>query len=386
MEAIRNATEAVTGSTGQTPGQKDMPAKMKAGIIKDFNKSVGIDADRDVPRDLKGYDCLVQIKAAGMCHTDLQVFEGVYNEQGAHKGMIGSHEPAGVVVALGPDAEKDSKVKIGDRVGSINTYGYCGQCRPCKENGAQLCENVKGLLGLTIDGGFAQYCRMDARVVGKIPQEIPFAEAAPLFCAGATIYGAVKAVGIEANTWLAIVGIGGLGHLGVQYGKALGFKVLALDNRQEALDMLKDLPANLRPDQTHLLDNDESKSKELVQKLGSSFYDSDPGVDKVILCAENRQLPRICQQFLRKGGVICEVGLPADGPLEVDSFPLSFKEQTIRGRLICTPHEAQEMVNLHARSGCKTYIEKTYGIDDIEKVYDHYQRKDLKGRVVVTFD
>lgn len=359
----------------------DIPSTMKAGVIKEWKKSMALDAQHAVPKDLKGYDILVQIKAAGMCHTDVQTLEGVYKSQGTFQGMIGSHEPAGVVVALGPDAEKDGSVQIGDRVGSINTYGYCGKCKSCKKNGEQLCENIKGLLGLTIDGGFAEYCRMDARVVGKIPKEIPFTEAAPLFCAGATVFGALKAAGVEKDKWIAIVGAGGgLGHLGVQYAKALGFKVVALDNRQEALDVLDNIPDHLKADEKYLM-NDEN-----IQKLSSSFYDSDPGVDKAIICAEDRSLPRLTQQFLRKGGMIVDVGLPADGPLEVDSFALSFKEQTIRGRLICTPHECQEMVNMHTRSGCKTYIEQTFPIEKIQDVYDRYNQKDLKGRIVVSFE
>lgn len=198
---------------------------------------------------------------------------------------------------------------------------------------------------------------------------------------------ALKAVGIEKDQWLAIVGTGGgLGHLGVQYAKALGFKVVALDNRQEGLDILDELPSNLRPDEKHLLAEDESKNGKLLEKLGSSFYKSNPGVDKIVICTEGKNLPRITQQFLRKGGVICDVGLPADGPLEVDSFALSFKEQTIKGRLICTPAESQDMVNLHAKHGCRTYIEKTYPVEDIKQIVEHYQAKTLKGRIVMTFE
>ncbi|CEH17251.1 Alcohol dehydrogenase, class V [Ceraceosorus bombacis] len=394
MDAIKQTAESVGDvihnssfqASGQQPSQNALPSKMKAGIIEKFNSSVAFQEGREVPGDLKGHDILVQVKAAGMCHTDLQVLQGVYASQGSHEGMIGSHEPAGVVVALGPEAMSAGKVKVGSRVGSINTFGFCGKCKACKANGPQLCENVKGLLGLTIDGGFAQYAKMDARVVGLIPESIPFDQAAPLFCAGATIYGALKAVGIEKGKWLAIVGLGGLGHLGVQYAKALGFKVVALDNRQEALDLLKEAPANLRPDQSYLMHDDEKKNEQIIQQLGSGFYDSDPGVDKAILCAEARHLPRVTQQFLRKGGIICDVGLPADGPLEVDAFALSFKEQTIRGRLICTPKEAQEVVDLHAREGCRTHIEKAYPIEEIKDVYKHYESKDLKGRIVVTFD
>lgn len=224
---------------------------------------------------------------------------------------------------------------------------------------------------------------MDARVVSKVPESIPFAEAAPLACAGATVYGGIQAVGVQKDQWLAIVGIGGLGHLGVQYAKALGFKVVALDNRQVALDLLKKLPSNLQPDKVMLLGDSTDKT---CEALGQDFYDTNPGVDKVVICSEEKDLPRICQQFTRKGGIICDVGLPADGPLEVDAFALSFKEQTVRGRLICTPKECQDMVNLHAEHKCKTYIEKTYPIDQIDQVYSHYEDKNLQGRICVSFE
>lgn len=311
------------------------------------------------------------------------MLEGVYEEAGSFKGMIGSHEPAGIVVKLGPKAESEGLVKVGDRVGSINTYGFCGQCNACKHQGRQLCEKLPGMLGLTKDGGFAEYCVMDSRVVSKIPEDIPFDEAAPLFCASATVWGALNAVGMEKEKWIAIIGIGGLGHVGVQYAKANGMKVIALDNRQVALDLLNKLPSNLQPDKKMLLGDSTDKT---IESLQNDFYDTNPGVDKAVICTEEKDLPRIVQQFVRKGGVICEVGLPADGPLEVDAFALSFKEQTIKGRLICTPKECQEMVNFHSQHKCKTYIEKTYPIEDIAKVYEHYQSKDLMGRLCVTFE
>lgn len=311
------------------------------------------------------------------------MLEGVYEEAGSFKGMIGSHEPAGIVVKLGPKAESEGLVKVGDRVGSINTYGFCGQCNACKHQGRQLCEKLPGMLGLTKDGGFAEYCVMDSRVVSKIPEDIPFDEAAPLFCASATVWGALNAVGMEKEKWIAIIGIGGLGHVGVQYAKAKGMKVIALDNRQVALDLLNKLPSNLQPDKKMLLGDSTDKT---IESLQNDFYDTNPGVDKAVICTEEKDLPRIVQQFVRKGGVICEVGLPADGPLEVDAFALSFKEQTIKGRLICTPKECQEMVNFHSQHKCKTYIEKTYPIEDIAKVYEHYQSKDLMGRLCVTFE
>ncbi|KAJ5116118.1 hypothetical protein N7456_000466 [Penicillium angulare] len=359
-----------------------IPKSMRAAVVKDFNKGYEV-RDVDVPTDLGPNDILVKIAAAGYCHTDLQVEQGVYESSGAKPGLVGSHEPAGEVVKVGSAADK-SGIHVGDRVGSINTYAFCGECNACKTQGQQLCEKLVGMLGLTINGGFAQYMKADARVVAKIPDSVPWAEAAPLFCAGATVYGALLASGVKPGQWLAIVGIGGLGHLGVQYGKALGAKVVAIDNRKEGVETALSVPEHLRPDKTFVVDSAEAEKK-VVEELQSSFYDSNPGVDRVVINAEARGLIKFSQQFLRKGGVLVDVGLPSEWTLEVDPFALSFKEQTVKGRLICTPEQSQDMINLHAKHGCKCYIEKTYGVEQINEMYEHYQRKDLKGRLCMVF-
>ena len=297
--------------------------------------------------------------------------------------MIGSHEPAGIVVKVGSEAEKNGNIKPGDRVGSINTYGFCGKCNSCKQ-GQQVCENVKGMLGLTIDGGFAEYMKADARVVAKIPESIPFDEAAPLFCAGATVYGALLAVQPKQDEWVVMIGIGGLGHLGLQYAKAMGCKVIAVDNRKESIDLANDVPSHLRPDRTYLINNEDAEKK-VAEELQSGLYDSNPGVDKIVINTEARHLIKWSQQFLRKGGQLVDVGLPADGPFELDPFSMNFKEQTIKGRLICTPEQSQEMVNLHAKHQCRVFIEKTYKVDQMNDMFKRYQQKDLKGRLCMVF-
>lgn len=359
-----------------------IPHTMRAAVVKDFNQGYEV-RDVEVPADLGPTDVLVKIAAAGYCHTDLQVMQGVYASAGAKPGLVGSHEPAGEVVRAGSDAAKCG-IHVGDRVGSINTYGFCGRCNACKKQGQQLCENLVGMLGLTINGGFSQYMKADARVVSKIPDSIPFDEAAPLFCAGATVYGAILASGAKAGEWLAMVGIGGLGHLGVQYAKARGCKVIAIDNRKEGIDTAQAVPSHLKPDKTFVVESQEA-GQQVVEELQSSFYDTNPGVDRVVINAEARQLVKFSQQFLRKGGTLVDVGLPSDTTLEVDPFALSFKEQTVRGRLICTPEQCQDMVTLHAQNGCKTHIERTYGVEQINDMYDHYQRKDLRGRLCMVF-
>ncbi|OHF03596.1 alcohol dehydrogenase GroES-like domain-containing protein [Colletotrichum orchidophilum] len=358
-----------------------IPQQMRAATIKDFNKGYKV-KDVKTPTDLGPNDVLIKIAAAGYCHTDLQVQQGVYASAGAKPGLVGSHEPVGTIIKLGSEAGKQG-LEIGDRVGSINTYGFCGKCNSCN-HGKQVCDNLVGMLGLTLDGGFAQYMKADARVVAKIPQSIPWAEAAPLFCAGATVYGALCAAQGQKDQWLAIIGVGGLGHLCVQYAKALGYKVVVIDNRQEGLDLANDVPSHLKPDCTYLINTDEAQKK-VVEELQTSFYDTNPGVDRVIITTEARSLVRFGQQFLRKGGFLVDVGLPADGPFEVDPFALNFKEQTVRGALICTPERSREMTELHAKNGCKTHVEKTFSVEQANEMAEHYLSKQLKGRLCMVF-
>lgn len=358
-----------------------IPQQMRAARVKDFNKAYEV-KDVAVPAEMSEHDILVQIKAAGYCHTDLQVQQGVYASAGAKPGIIGSHEPAGVVVKAGPKAG-EAGIKIGDRVGSINTYGFCNKCDACK-TGQQLCEKLPGMLGLTIDGGFSQYMKADARVVSKIPESIPWDQAAPLFCAGATVYGALLAIDPKPGQWIAMVGIGGLGHLGVQYAKAMGMKVIAIDNRKEGIEVAKKVPSHLQPDRTYLIDSQDAEQK-CAQELQGSFYDTNPGVDRVIINAEAPHLIKFSQQFLRKGGQLSDVGLPGDSNFSVDPFGLNFKEQKICGQLICTPAQCQDMVNMHSKNKCEVWIEKTYGVDQINDMFEHYQSKQLMGRLCMVF-
>ena len=297
--------------------------------------------------------------------------------------MIGSHEPAGTIAAIGSDVKN---FKLGDRVGSMNTYGYCDTCDTCtRAHQYQICDNSTGMLGLTLDGGFSEYMRADARVVSRIPDSIPFTEAAPLLCAGATVYGAIMATEPKPDDWLVVIGLGGLGHLGIQYTKALGCHDIAMDNRSEAIDLTNSVPAHLRPDKTYLINNDTALDT-TADELAKGFYDTNPGVDKVVICTEARSLIAWSQKFLRKHGVLADVGLPSTGPFEVDSFALNFKQQTIRGRLLCTPSETQGMIDFHAKHGCRVHVDKTFRVEEANDLAGYYLRKDLKGRVVMVFD
>lgn len=159
------------------------------------------------------------------------------------------------------------------------------------------------------------------------------------------MYGALLAIEPKKDEWVAIIGIGGLGHLGVQYAKAMGMKVVAIDNRKEGADLANETPQGLRPDKTYCIDSEENSNK-VCEELQRSFYETNPGVDKVVINTEAPGLVKWSQQFLRKGGQLVDVGLPSDSSLELDPFSMNFKEHTIRGRLICTPEQCQTMINV----------------------------------------
>lgn len=225
--------------------------------------------------------------------------------------------------------------------------------------------------------------------------------------------------------------------------------VVAVDNRQEGLEVLKKAPKHLQPDETRLIDSDESKES-VAKELGGAFHETNAGVDRVVICAEDKNLVLWSQKLLRKGGIIVDVGLvsadapaplsllcacsppnlaplpplqPADGPVRrphvhspsahradfsrvqflVDSFALNFCEQQLRGRLICSPEEIESMLKLHADNSCETYVEKTYRVEqindmvslapqtrpahsaDAQSQIEHYKSKSLMGRLVMDF-
>ena len=243
---------------------------------------------------------------------------------------------------------------------------------------------MTGMLGLTINGGFSEYMVASSTVVRKVPDDISPQEAAPLFCAGATVYGALRASDPKPGQWIAIIGIGGLGHLGVQYAKAQGLKVIAIDNRKEGIDLANDVPSHLRPDKTYVIDSEEARQK-CSDELENGLYDTNPGVDRVVINTEANDLIAFAQTFTRKGGIIVDVGLPSDNKFVIQPFALNFKEQTIKGRLICTPEEVSQMLELHSKNKCRTHIEKSYNLDQINEMVEHYKSSALKGRLGIAF-
>jgi D-arabinose 1-dehydrogenase-like Zn-dependent alcohol dehydrogenase len=214
---------------------------MKGIFISEFNKPYIYRTDIPTPQLTNPHNMIVQIKAAGFCHTELMALAGDF---GGKPGFVPGHEPCGVVAVVGPNV---TKIKPGDRVGCGLFRNPCNECRECKRGTTNYCAKVE-LGGLTVDGGMAEYYLADPNWAVRLPDEMSYETAEPLMCAGSTIYNSILRAGQPKGAVLAIVGLGGLGHLGVQFAKALGYRVVAVDTRSAPIDLVNSLPERFRPD------------------------------------------------------------------------------------------------------------------------------------------
>lgn len=222
-------------------GLENVPDTMLACQIIEFNKPYKIHQVR-TPKQLKDHDLLVKVAVASLCHTDGMVQAGAFP---AKLPCTASHEGSGTVVAVGPSV-KD--FKEGDRVMCGLDRNPCGSCGDCKgpENYRQYCPNKEGTVGVTINGAFAEYVLVDARISAKLPDKVSHQTSAPMACAGSTIFRGVLQANLTRGEWLVLVGSGGgLGHLGIQFAKAVGLKVIGIDARDEGLELSRDTGADV---------------------------------------------------------------------------------------------------------------------------------------------
>ncbi|TIW03983.1 MAG: zinc-dependent alcohol dehydrogenase, partial [Mesorhizobium sp.] len=211
-----------------------MPKTMKAAVVRQFGKPLVIE-EVQVPTPGAG-QILVKIAATGVCHTDLHAAEGDWPVK-PKPPFIPGHEGVGHVVAVGSGVKH---VKEGDRVGVPWLYTACGHCRHCLSGWEALCEEQQNT-GYSVNGSFAEYVLADPDYVGHLPGNISFTEIAPILCAGVTVYKGLKVTDTKPGDWVVISGIGGLGHLAVQYAKAMGLNVIAVDIDDAKLDLAKRL-------------------------------------------------------------------------------------------------------------------------------------------------
>ncbi|MGA8621146.1 MAG: alcohol dehydrogenase catalytic domain-containing protein [Candidatus Sulfotelmatobacter sp.] len=267
---------------------------MKAAVLREFKKPLAIE---EVGRpQLGASEILIRIEACGVCHSDVHVADGDWPQftKIVKTPLIPGHEIAGVVVEKG---EAVHDLQIGDRVGVPWIYWSCGECEFFREGNENLCRRQK-ITGVTVDGGYAELVKAPASHALRIPDNLSSVQAAPLFCAGVTVYWALKHSGILPGQLLAIFGIGGLGHLGVQFGQALGVEVAAIDISEEKLALARSLGASAAIN---------ASTNNVIKELRNRG-----GAHVALVTSAARASCETAFHCVRPSGTLMVVGLPAD--------------------------------------------------------------------------
>ncbi|WWC64044.1 uncharacterized protein I303_106650 [Kwoniella dejecticola CBS 10117] len=355
----------------------EIPTKMKAlRVHKAPSKHYTLDI-LPVPQ-ISDEKVLLKIGCAGLCHTDLMVLEGSF---GDNLPLIGSHEPAGTIVDLDQSVGRKYSLRKGDRVAALLPKDVCGNCSDCKFGDWKHCANSK-YGGITTDGYFAEYALVEAKHCVIIPDEMGFEQAAPLTCAGVTIYTAIKKANLKPGEIIAISGLGALGTLGVQMAKAQGLKVVGIDTRPGPLELVRSF--KLKPDV--IIDGGKSSSEDAMKeiiKLRPEGYEGWDGVDATILTADPPSSHSYALSLTRRHGHVILVAQPPELSFNFKNF--IFQDLTLSGSLHGNEVDLKETVKLVYKHGIASEIQ-TFSIDDHEKMVDATYHEGRKGKIVLSFE
>lgn len=336
---------------------------MKAAVLHEFKSPLALE---EVARPVPGAeDVLIQVEVCGVCHSDLHVADGDWTQLAdvVKKPLILGHEIVGRVVERGAAVEN---VVVGDRVGVPWVQWTCGQCAFCREGNENLCVQQR-ITGVMVDGGYAEYAQAPASHVVRIPETLPSEQAAPLLCAGVTVHRALKHATIRPGQRLAVFGIGGLGHLAVQLGRASGAEVIAIDVSDEKLALAKSLGA------VRMLNAATSK---VVKELRSAG-----GVHVALVTSASKSAYDTAFYCVRPSGTLLAVGLPA----EDISFPpimMAAKEIHIKASSVGTREDLREVLAMGAAGTLHCEV-TTRPLNQIQDVLGQLSRGEVSGRVVL---
>ena len=304
----------------------------------------------------------VKVEASGLCHTDIHAAHGDWPVKPAPP-FIPGHEGVGIVEELGVGA---AEVALGDRV-AMPWLGYaCGTCDYCVSGWETLCLEQKNM-GYSIDGAFGEYATAYARYVVKVPRGVDPLDAAPLTCAGVTTYKAVKVAGIRSSDLVAVFGVGGLGHLAIQYAQIAGGRVIAVDLFDDKLELARELGAEFTVNAAKV------DPVEAIQKLG--------GANQAIALAVSPKSFEQAYGSLRRGGTLVFVALPADNEVTLPIFETVLNGITVVGSIVGTRKDLREVFALHA-AGKTTVIRETRSLDDVNAAIADVEAGRVAARIV----
>ncbi|MGB2677639.1 MAG: alcohol dehydrogenase [Candidatus Acidiferrum sp.] len=303
----------------------------------------------------------IKVQACGICHSDELVKQGTW--PGLAYPRVPGHEVAGVIDEVGTGV---TEWKKGDRAGVGWHGGHCFVCASCRRGDFVTCEREQ-ITGVTRDGGYAQYMIARHEAVALLPEGIDWAEAGPLLCAGITTFNALRNSGARAGDLVAVQGIGGLGHLGIQYAAKSGYRVVGIGRGPENAALAKKLGAFA------YIDSKATKAAEELQKLG--------GAKVILTTAPNAKAMAEVVDGLSVGGKLVIVGAPFE-PMEISALSLILKRRAIQGWPSGTAMDSQETLQFSAFSGVWPMIEK-YPLSEVKKAYERMASGHAEFRVVL---
>jgi alcohol dehydrogenase/propanol-preferring alcohol dehydrogenase len=317
--------------------------------------------EREVPAPGFG-EALVRVHACGVCHSDS------YAKRGGLPGMshplVPGHEIAGVIESLGDGV---NGWEAGQRIGVGWYGGNCGYCEWCRRGLLLDCENM-GIPGITMDGGYADYVVVRAAAMAAMPDELAAEEAAPLLCAGITTFNALRQSGARAGARVAILGVGGLGHLGVQFAAKLGFETVAIARGTEKEPLARQLGAH------HYIDSTNGDPAKTLAALG--------GADVILSTVTSADAMAAVFGGLRPHGTLLVVGASMD-PIALPAAALIAGSKTIAGHASGTARDSEDTLAFSALSGVRPMIE-TLPLERAEEAYDKMMSGDARFRMVIT--
>jgi propanol-preferring alcohol dehydrogenase len=336
---------------------------MKAAVVPQLGAKLEV-RELDVPTPGPG-QVLVKMEASGLCHTDIHAAHGDWPVK-PNPPFIPGHEGVGIVTEAGPGAVLH---KPGDRV-AIAWLGYaCGHCDQCVSGWETLCLSQQNS-GYSIDGAYAEYALADDRYVVSVPDEVSSFDAAPLSCAGVTTFKAIKIAGLQPGETASIVGIGGLGHLALQYAHVLGARVIAVDVEGAKLALARALGADYTVN---------AKTTDPVQAIADHG-----GADVAVVTAASARTFEQAYASLRRGGRLVCVGLPADDQITISVFDTVLNGKSVIGSIVGTRKDLSDVFALHA-AGRTRVIAEARQLQDVNACFDEVLSGHIPARLVFTF-
>jgi propanol-preferring alcohol dehydrogenase len=337
---------------------------MKAAVVRKFKEALAIE---EVPVPTPGAgQILVRVAASGVCHTDLHAADGDWPVK-PMPPFIPGHEGVGHVAAVGAHV---THIKEGDRVGVPWLYSACGHCRHCLGGWETLCEGQQNT-GYSVNGGFAEYVLADPNYVGHLPAKASFVDIAPILCAGVTVYKGLKTTDSRPGDWVVVSGIGGLGHMAVQYARAMGLNVIAVDVDDAKLELATRLGASL------VVNARKADPMAFVKKEVG-------GAQGVLVTAVSPKAFEQAMGMVGRGGTVSLVGLPP-GEFPLSIFNTVLNGVTVRGSIVGTRLDLQEALDFASQGKVKVTV-AAERLENINQIFARMRAGDIQGRIVIDFD